>query len=80
MSNAFMASAQKSKREQAVIEKSKSAEGKPEELVTINVRLPKELHRKAKLHSVVNDENMTQLIRRLLAAEMEKHPELDELD
>lgn len=65
--NAFMASAEKSKREQASI---RHAESAPEELVSVNIRIPKELHRKAKMHSVVNDENMTQLIRRLLQEEL----------
>lgn len=66
-SNAFMASAAKSKREQASIQ---HAESTVEELVNVNIRIPKELHRKAKMHSVVNGENMTQLIRRLLQEEL----------
>lgn len=65
--NAFMASAAKSKREQASIQ---HAESMSEELVNVNIRIPKELHRKAKMHSVVNGENMTQLIRRLLQEEL----------
>lgn len=66
-SNAFMASAEKSKREQASI---RHAEGEGEELVSINIRIPKELHRKARMYSVMHEENMTQLVRRLLQEEL----------
>lgn len=65
--NAFMASAAKSKREQASIQ---PAESEGEELVSINIRIPRELHRKAKMHGVMSDENMTQLVRRLLQEEL----------
>lgn len=67
MSNAFMASAKKSKQEQATIQKTSSVS---EELVSINIRIPKELHRKAQLHRVSTGESMTQLIRRLMTEEL----------
>lgn len=70
MSNAFMASAKKSKREQAAIEKPMAAPDEPEEYVGINVRLPKSLHRKVQLHRVETGESMTQLVRRVLAEEL----------
>ena len=55
-SNAFMASAKKSKRQQASIQ---HAQPEVDELVCINVRIPK----------VETGENMTVLINRLLEAE-----------
>lgn len=70
--NAFMASAEKSKRKQADIERPKR--GRSDTMWTdfkvINVRVPKELHRKMQLHNVETGENMTQLINRLLTKEL----------
>ena len=70
MSNAFMASAAKSKREQANIEKTKAKDGASEGFVVTNIRIPKCLHRKCQLHRIETGENMTQLIRRLLSEEL----------
>lgn len=65
--NAFMATAQKSKREQANIERNKS---EAEEYIVTNIRIPKSLHRRLQLHRVETGESMTQFIRRLLEAEL----------
>ena len=63
-SNAFMASAKKSKRQQASIQ-----HAEVDELVCINVRIPKSMHTKLQYHKVETGENMTVLINRLLEAE-----------
>lgn len=47
--NAFIASAKKSKRAQTDIEKPATAN---EEMVVTNIRIPKSLHRKAQLHRI----------------------------
>lgn len=71
MSNAFMDSAKKSKNEQKVITESAPKVDKTEdELKIINVRISSELHRKASLHRIDTGENMTQLVNRLLQAEL----------
>ncbi|MFR7708680.1 MAG: hypothetical protein ACLUZZ_06325 [Alistipes inops] len=64
--NAFMASAKKSKRQQASIQ---HAQPEVDELVCINVRIPKSMHTKLQYHKVETGENMTVLINRLLEAE-----------
>lgn len=70
MSNAFMDSAKKSKKEQKVITESAPKSDKTDDgLKVINVRIPSEIHRKASLHRIDTGENMTQLINRLLQAE-----------
>ncbi len=69
MANAFMASAAKARRGQAVVEEGKSALAADEYVVT-NIRLPRDLHRKVLLHRVETGENMTQLVRRLLTDEL----------
>ena len=66
MSNAFMASAEKSKRKQKNIERTERADG----LAVINIRVPKDLHYKMRLHSFETGENMTQLVNRLLHNEL----------
>ena len=72
MSNAFMASAEKSKREQEKIrnrgERGRS-DGK-EEMKVLNIRIPAALHYKASLHRLETGESMTQLITRLLKREL----------
>lgn len=72
MSNAFMASAEKSKREQEKIrnrgERGRS-DGK-EEMKVLNIRIPSDLHYKASLHRLETGESMTQLITRLLKREL----------
>ena len=65
-SNAFMASANKSKRKQQVIQQS----GETEELVSINIRVPKPMHKKMREHSFYTGENMTALVNRLLEKEL----------
>ena len=60
-SNAFMASAKKSKRQQASIQ---HAQPEVDELVCINVRIPKSMHTKLQYHKVETGENMTVLINR----------------
>lgn len=58
-SNAFMASAKKSKRQQASIQ---HAQPEVDELVCINVRIPKSMH--TKLHSdldLIRDSHMRDL-------------------
>lgn len=69
-SNAFMASARKSKRAQTDIEKTPTAVGADEEMVVTNVRIPKSLHRKAQLRRIETGESMTALIRRLMEKEL----------
>lgn len=64
MSNAFMASAAKSKERQATIQR-RQIEAK-EEMVGINIRIPKSLHKKAALHRIETGESVSELIRRLL--------------
>lgn len=71
MSNTFMASAEKSKRKQKSIERPKH--GRTDDmdgLAVINIRIPKELHYKMRLHSFETGENMTQLVNRLLTKEL----------
>lgn len=65
-SNAFMASANKSKRKQQVIQQG----GETEELVGINVRVPKSMHKKMREHRFYTEESMTALINRLLEKEL----------
>ncbi len=67
MANAFMASAARSKREQAAIERAVEAD---EEYKVLNVRIPASLHRKAALHRIETGESTTQLVVRLLADEL----------
>lgn len=67
MGNAFMASAAKSKRKQESIERSNVDE---EELVSINLRIPSTMRQKIRRHYVDTEENMTQLINRLLKEEL----------
>ena len=57
--NAFMASAQKSKRETDEVE-----------LKKISLLIPAWLHKEAQLHRVETGESMTKLIVRLLAEEL----------
>lgn len=70
MGNTFMNAAAKSKRQQTSIERTKGTATEADGVVTINVRIPKALHRAAQLHRVETGENMTQLINRLMAAEL----------
>lgn len=65
--NAFMASAKKSKRQQASIQ---HAQPEVEELVCINIRIPKSMHKKLQYHKLETDESMTALINRLLYNEI----------
>ena len=69
--NAFMASAQKSKREMADIQKEGSGKHETEvELKKISLLIPAWLHKEAQLHRVETGESMTKLIVRLLAEEL----------
>ena len=63
--NAFIASAKKSKRAQTDIEKPATAN---EEMVVTNIRIP--LHRKAQLHRIETGESITALVRRLMEDEL----------
>ena len=65
--NAFIASAKKSKRAQTDIEKPATAN---EERVVTNIRIPKSLHRKAQLHRIETGESITALVRRLMEDEL----------
>lgn len=65
--NAFIASAKKSKRSQTDIEKPATAN---EEMVVTNIRIPKSLHRKAQLHRIETGESITALVRRLMEDEL----------
>lgn len=67
--NAFMASAQKSKREMADIQKEGSGKHETDEveLKKISLLIPAWLHKQAQLHRVETGESMTKLIVRLLA-------------
>lgn len=68
MSNAFMESAARSRREQKAIEKA----GVPtEETKVLNIRIPADLHRRAALHRVETGESVTKLVCRLLSEELE---------
>lgn len=69
MSNAFMASAQKSKREQDAAIKKKEG-GSAGELRVISIRIPAELHHKALVHRIETGESVTKLVIRLLAKEL----------
>lgn len=64
--NAFMASAKKSKRKQAVIQ---HAQPEVDELVSINVRIPASMRETLRFHYARTGENQTQLINRLLYTE-----------
>lgn len=70
--NAFMASAQKSKREMVDIQKGGSGKRESDEveLKKISLLIPASLHRKAQLHRVETGESMTKLIARLLSEEL----------
>lgn len=70
--NAFMASAQKSKREMADIQKEGSGKHETDEveLKKISLFVPAWLHKEAQLHRVETGESMTKLIVRLLAEEL----------
>lgn len=68
MTNAFMASAARSKKEQLDIQK---PHAKGEGLKVLNIRIPAELHYKANLHRLETGENVTQLVVRLLREELE---------
>lgn len=71
MSNAFMASAEKSKRKQKNIERTERGRSEGTDgLAVINIRVPKDLHYKMRLHSFETGENMTQLVKRLLHNEL----------
>lgn len=65
--NAFIASAKKSKHAQTDIEKPATAN---EEMVVTNIRIPKSLHRKAQLHRIETGESITALVRRLMEDEL----------
>lgn len=65
--NAFMASAKKSKRKQAVIQ---HAQPEVEELVVITVRIPATMREKMRFHYARTGENQTQLVNRLLEDEL----------
>lgn len=67
MGNTFMNAAAKSKRKQAGIAR---AEREVEDLVAINVRIPKEMHRKLWNDRIETGESMTELINRLLVQEL----------
>ena len=71
-SNAVMASAQKSKREMADIQKEGSGKHETDEveLKKISLLIPAWLHKEAQLHRVETGESMTKLIVRLLAEEL----------
>ena len=70
MGNTFMSAAAKSRRQQTSIERAKGTATEAEGVVTINVRIPRALHRAAQLHRIETGENMTQLINRLMTAEL----------
>ena len=67
MTNAFMASANKAKREQRSIQTSHTDS---DDLKVINIRIPADLHYKATMHRVQTGENVTQLVQRLLREEL----------
>lgn len=68
MGNAFMNAAAKSRQQQTNIERTAP---EADELVCINLRIPKSMHQKILMHRVQTGENMTQLINRLLASELD---------
>lgn len=68
MGNAFMNAAAKSRQQQTNIERTATD---ADELVCINLRIPKSMHQKILMHRVQTGENMTQLINRLLANELD---------
>lgn len=70
MGNTFMSAAAKSRRQQTSIERAKGTATEAEGVVTINVRIPRALHRAAQLHRIETGENMTQLINRLMTDEL----------
>lgn len=67
MTNAFMASANKAKREQNDIQTPRENN---DDLKVINIRIPADLHYKANMHRVQTGENVTQLVIRLLREEL----------
>ena len=67
MTNAFMASANKAKREQRSIQTSHTDS---DDLKVINIRIPADLHYKANLHRVQTGESVTALVQRLLREEL----------
>ena len=73
MSNAFMASAEKSKREQEKIRSlgKRGSAGAGEEMKAISIRIPADLHHKASLHRLETGESTTQLIIRLLKKDLD---------
>lgn len=72
MQNAFMESTRKNRREQADIEDAAKGTADPEELVAINIRIPKSLRDRVQMRRIKTGENMTQLIRRLLSEELDE--------
>lgn len=69
--NAFIATAEKTKREMASIQKgSKAAKSAKKDIQKISILIPAELHRKAQIHRIETGENMTRLIVRLLSEEL----------
>lgn len=70
MGNAFMAAAEKNRKQQEGIERAEPVAAPDKSLVTINVRIPKSLHKKAQMHRVETGENVTRLINRLLQEEL----------
>ena len=64
MTNAFMASANKAKREQQDIQ---TPHTDSDDLKVINIRIPADLHYKANLHRV---QSVTALVQRLLREEL----------
>ena len=69
MSNLFITSAQKMKREQ---EKIKTYRKETDELSQINVQIPNRQLYLMQKHRLQTGENMTQLIRRLIREELEE--------
>lgn len=58
----------------------KESQVEKEELKSINIRIPADLHRMGKLHSFLTDERLTQLVIRLLREEFERVGYTDMLD
>ena len=70
--NAFMETAQKSKREMECIGRRQTNTERAAErgLKVCSIRIPEDLHRKAQYHRIETGENLTQLIVRLLRDEL----------
>lgn len=70
--NAFIATAEKSKREMASIQNggSHAKETKKDAEKKISIIIPAELHKAAQIHRVETGESMTRLIIRLLTEEL----------